>query len=660
MSASVNIKYFLWLVLVLSLVACKSSPSADYGADSEVTTLSETAKAVATENNTNDSLTPAQESTEPKSVEVESVIISTAEMDSSSVPRVSDYSVSSGEFNLLPRESTGWDENGWSVLTPSDDSRIIYVSSSEGDDNTGEFYAPRDIDNIQDPGLIMPFKTIHAAIEQSRKGFPDWILLRRGDEWEVGFRAELKAGRSVDERAVLTSYGKSLTRPVISKSDGREMLRIWSNRNYVVVKGISFHALERDPDSSSFLGWGNVSDLDGILIYGPEGTKMGSILLEDNHFNYLSKGISIVGDAKHVDIVIRRNIIRNSYSENGHAQGMGASSASVLLEENVFDHNGWLVQQVIEGGDDKTEGQATIYNHNTYFMRSVDTIFRNNIFLRPSSIHNKWTANPEVDGVDGIVSRNLVMENNLYVGGEIGISAGGNEDYDNGHRWANISILDNVMLAIGRNRPTNRNLGWYIDAIDWDGGTICGNYLLKNDDPLVQNINGIKLNGHSKDVDVSKNIIYDLFMTDSSNNNGAIRMNSDPKSNIRIFDNNVQLAGSMMRPVISDNIASTDFDNNVYFSGADDDQWFRVDGDNNSFDSWQVISGDIGSSVEQRDFSQPERSFETYLSSIGMSSNIDDFIDAVRGQPENTWDERFSAVKINSYIREGYGNTTCN
>ena len=657
MSALINKKYVLLLTLVLAVTACKSSPPPDTGAQNILTPASSSDGSNSGSDSDSDSgITPNAVSAE---VEPQEVIVSTADRETAESQPVSNYGVKSGEFNLLPRETNGWDENGWSVLTPSADSRLIYVSSSEGNDETGEFYAPRDIDNIQDPGLLKPFKSIKAAINQTRKGYPDWILLLRGDEWEIGFRAELKAGRSIDERAVFTSYGNSTKRPMITKSEGREMLRIWSNRNYMVVKGISFHALGRDPDSSAFLGWGNVGDVDGILIYGPENTVMGSILLEDNHFNYLSKGISIDGDADHVDIVIRRNIIRNSYSEDGHAQGMGASSASVLLEENVFDHNGWLVQQRVEGQGEKSQGQATIFNHNTYFRRSVDTIFRNNIFLRPSSIHNKWTANPGTRGVDEIVSRNLVIENNLYVGGEIGISAGGNDDYDNGHRWANIKIQDNVMLAIGRDRPTNRDLGWYIDAIDWDGGTICGNYLLKNDNPLVQNINGIKLNGHSRDVNVSKNIIYDLFMTASSNNNGAIRMNSDPKSNIRIFDNNIQLAGSKIRPVISENIASTEFDNNVYFSGADLDQWFRVDGNNNSFDSWQDLSGDMGSSIEQQYFSQPERSFESYLSSIGLGASLDDFIEAVSSQSEHTWDERFSALTINRYIKQGYGNTTC-
>ena len=46
------------------------------------------------------------------------------------------------------------------------------------------------------------------------------------------------------------------------------------------------------------------------------------------------------------------------------------------------------------------------------------------------------------------------------------------------------AIIDNnVLLAIGRDQPTKRTLGWNIDATDWDGGLICGNYLLHTDNP---------------------------------------------------------------------------------------------------------------------------------------------------------------------------------
>jgi len=634
----------VFLLVLIGLTACKTSPTADETADNLELTPSASSEVSSTDSS-------AQQSRD--------AVISTADTSDDSAANQSEYNVQSGEFNLYPREINGWDESGWSIITPSEDSRLIYVSSSLGDDETAEFYAPRDILDIQNPVKIKPYKTIHAAIAQSRQGFPDWILLRRGDQWEVAERAELKAGRSVDERSVFTSYGQSPDRPVITRSDGKEMLRIWTSRNYVAVTGISFYADERDPKSLNFAGWGNVGDVNGILIYGPEGVKMGSILLEDNHFNYLSQGISIIGSAEHVDIVIRRNIITNSYSESGHAQGVGATSASAMLEENIFDHNGWLIQQRLKDGEEETEGQGTMYNHNTYFRRAVDTVFKNNIFLRPSSIHNKWTANPTVKGIDEIGSSNLLMENNLYVGGEIGISAGGNDDYDTGHRWSNIRIIDNVMLAIGRDRPTNRNLAWHIDAIDWDGGNICGNYLLKNDNTLVQNINGIKVSGHSRDITISRNILHDLYMSNSSNNNGALRINDEPKTNIIIRENRIQLAGSEMRLVITENLASTTFESNTYYSDADDDQWFRVNEVNYSFDEWKGLSSDLNSQNDRQDFVEPERTFETYLDSIGFGSSIDSFVRSAMEQPTRTWSENFSAKRINAYIREGYGNTTC-
>ena len=641
-------KYIVLLLIVISLAACKSSPTTDDTGE----------PAVVSTNNVSE----VEESTSQSAVAAtsEESITSSANTETQSSSDIGEYNISSGEFNHFPREKNGWDSTGWSVVTPSEDSRLIYVSSSDGNDETGEFYVPRDVADIKNPGQIKPFKTIHTAIAQTRKGFPDWILLRRGDEWEVAARAELKAGRSLNERSVFTSYGIHPNRPVIVKSEGREMLRIWSYRNYVAVMGISFYAKERDPESSSFVGWGNVEDVDGIVLYSPPGIRTGSVLLEDNHFNYLTKGISIDGDAEHVDIVIRRNVIANSYSEIGHSQGMGVSATSALVEENIFDHNGWLIQQKLPKGKEKAEGQATIYNHNTYFRRAVDTIFRDNIFLRPSSIHNKWTANPTVKGVDEVTSSNLLIENNIYVGGEIGISAGGNDDYNTGHRWSDIRIIDNVMLAVGRNRQTNRDLGWYIDANDWDGGEICGNYLLKNDDPLVKNINGIKLNGHSKDVTVSKNIIYDLYMSVPSHNNGALRMNDDPKSNILIKDNSIQLAGSEMRLVISENLPSTTFQNNTYYTDADDDQWFRVNGENYSFDEWETLSGDVESLNQKKAYIEPERTFETYLDSIGFGTSIDAFVRSAMDQPTRTWSENFSAKRINAYIREGYGNTTCN
>ena len=125
------------------------------------------------------------------------------------------YSVQPGEFNLYPRETNGWDESGWSIITPSEDSRLIYVSSSSGDDETAEYYAPRDVTSVDEPGLIKPFKTIEAANTNARDGYPDWIILQRGDVWEIHDTIQLKIGRSPTERSVLTSYGTGDQRPMI-------------------------------------------------------------------------------------------------------------------------------------------------------------------------------------------------------------------------------------------------------------------------------------------------------------------------------------------------------------------------------------------------------------------------------------------------------------
>jgi hypothetical protein len=637
-----NIKYLIYILIVFNLASCKTSPSAEE--DQESTILIPVASAVATVNET---------ASEPQAAVTSSADTNT---NTSSID-ASAYRVQSGEFNLYPRETNGWDESGWSIITPSEDTRLIYVSSSSGDDATGEFYAPRDVTSVESPGLIKPYKTIEAAMLNARHNAPDWILLRRGDSWEVDGPIQLRGGRSILERSVFTSYGENPQRPTITNSAHKDILRIWEEKRFVAIVGISFYGLQRDPSSPDFVGWGAVKELRGIFIYGPDKTRMGSILIEDNRFNFLSKAISVAGEAEHVDIVVRRNVIRNSYNELGHAQGMSAANTSALIEENIFDHNGWVNQQRTKGENHKDEGQATMFNHNTYFEKSMDTTFRNNIFLRPSSMHNKWTANPP-ENIDEIMSRNLTMENNLYVGGEIGISAGGNDDYNTGARWKNITIKNNVMLAIGRDQPTGRRLGWSIDAIDWDGGLICGNYLLHTDNVEVTNLIGINLSGHSNDVTIIANTINGLITPSPSARVGAITVDSSPKTDILVAENNIQLVDSNMRIFVSNQSAMVTFRDNRYFSSLSADEWFSSEEVLYSFESWLLVSDDTNSVAIQDSFVEPRRTFETYLNTAG-SQSIDTFVDSAYSQPIRTWATDYSADVINDYIRNGYGNTVC-
>ena len=639
---------FFFLVIFVTVTACKTSPEPN---DSVEIDLSTTATPTA------NSEEPDLPQTSAQGPVAQEPVVSTASSSSSGVSS-DEYDVKAGEFNLYPRETSGWDSSGWSIITPSQDSRLIYVSSSLGDDSTAEYYSPDDVSDIYVPGGIKPFKTVHAALASMREGYPDWMLLLRGDTWELSSRVELKGGRSITERSVITAYGTSNERPTL-KSNESELLRIWPDINYVAITDLSLKAFKRNPHSVDFAGWGSVTQVLGLRMYSPKGTVMGSILVGGNEFDYFSKGITVHGGGEFHDIVVRRNIVRNSYSERAHSQGMYASHASVLLEENIFDHNGWYKKQ-LGSGNEEDEGQATMFNHNTYFSEAFHTKFIRNIFLRSSSMQNKWAANSAKDGtIDSVESHDLLVQDNLYVGGEIGISAGGNTDYDTGPRWENVDLIDNVLLAIGRDQPTNRTLGWYIEASDWKGGSICGNYLLNNDNALVTNLEGINLSGHSSDVTISDNTIHGLLKGSSGVNSGAITIDAQVKSNITVDGNNIQLAGSKMRVLVAQDISSVVFESNSYFSGADADVWFRESESDREFESWKEETGDINSLVKQDSFSEPRRSFETYLSLIGASGSIDTFVELVVSQSKDDWSRDLTASAISDYIRDGYGGLRC-
>lgn len=92
-------------------------------------------------------------------------------------------------------------ENGWTVMEPSPDSKIYFVSSSEGSDNNDGLSASTSL------------KTIAAAYARARADHPDWILLKRGDVFYENITPQ--TGRSKSEPFVYASYGPSIERPML-------------------------------------------------------------------------------------------------------------------------------------------------------------------------------------------------------------------------------------------------------------------------------------------------------------------------------------------------------------------------------------------------------------------------------------------------------------
>ncbi len=290
------------------------------------------------------------------------------------------------------------DEDGWTVITPSADSKIVYVSSSEGDDNN-DGLSPE-----------FPVATIKKASNLVRNGYPDHILLKCGDVWENPNLYRFHSGRSATEPMVVSYYGDSITRPLLLINtlflniDGDPIAN-------VAFIGLEWYAWKHDPDSPDFSNKNNVS------VFRFVGSGGSNILIEDCVARYASLGAfddCCPEGNRFRKVLLRRNIVTHAwidssyYSETARiTNGFYASETdSLLIEDCLFDHNGWT--EAIESGG------PNMFNHNVYLQYdcSSTTIIRNNILARASAHGVQLRGG-------GICSDNLFIQNsvNLNIGG---------------------------------------------------------------------------------------------------------------------------------------------------------------------------------------------------------------------------------------------------
>lgn len=552
-------------------------------------------------------------------------------------------------FSLPPR-----DAKGFSILKPSADSRLIYVSASLGDDATAKVYSPSSAEIGSDPlepkGPILAYKGIDAALAQARSGYPDWVLLRRGDSWTRTSTISARSGRSASERSLLGAYGPATTARPLIRSGTVDGLQFWKNVRFAAAVGLHFLAHQRDPQSTDFVGWSAVKAPSGFYSYTSDAVSPNrTILVEDCVFRFYSNNL-VQGTEHTHDVVVRRCQFLDDYSASSHAQGMYTNDASLLLEENLFDHNGWFKQQATSGQNNQAEGQATMFNHNTYFTNTSGTIFRRNLFLRASSIGTKFTANPP-GAQDQVMVTNVLLDDNLYVEGEIGVSAGGNTDNGTGHRFKNFLIANNVFIEIGRARPTNRSLGWGVDVIDWEGGEVKGNHFLHYGDATVKGIYAIHVSGHTRDLLLERNVVHGLTASAF-----AVTIDGDPKQNLSWKQNQLQLAGTQMG-LVSTAVtgAALACSGNVYATDrTPTTSHFSIKGSGVDFAGWTSQTGETGAQQKTLSYPAPGRTVESYLGSLGQPQTLAAFVAEARKQSRGDWREAYTASAVNRYLRQGY------
>ena len=269
---------------------------------------------------------------------------------------------------------------GFTPVMASADTRVIYVSNAGDDTN----------DCL---GESSPCKTIEAGLALMREGYPDHILLKRGDTWRAPadkfywLDRQLFSGRSLSEPAVMSFYGSEGNRPRIEKAGGafyRGDKYILRNFQFI---GLEFASYKMELDHPEFTG--AHSDTAGFDFVG--GSE--NILIENCIFNrseisvqrYDSNNDGIEDHS--INLSIRRNIFTGTYvntssfSRDHRPSNMFiANTEGLLIEENVIDMAGWNPD--VEGAG------ANQLNHGIYLQFGQDgngIIVRNNIFTRCSS-----------------------------------------------------------------------------------------------------------------------------------------------------------------------------------------------------------------------------------------------------------------------------------
>ncbi|MBK1878491.1 Ig-like domain-containing protein [Pelagicoccus mobilis] len=355
----------------------------------------------------------------------------------------------------LSHAAVSVDSYGWTQITPSADSLIVYVSNSEGDD-ANDGLSPS-----------TPKKTILAADALIRDGYPDHLLLKRGDVFPVETSVLLgrwKNGRSADEPLVMSYYGASGERPVVKIL---KKFIDWNGqaRDYQAFVGLDIYKSNSDPFSPDYTN----SNCEEVLRFVGGGADL---LIEDCKIRFGMTTVISYGGNLVTDVRIRRNIILDAWvnnTSNSHdkIQGLfmgGDVDGSYLVEENFFDHNGW--------SEDVPGAGANKYNHNVYINCDIveGGIIRGNISARGAA-HGIQARS------GGLVDRNLFIQNAvaLNVGGHCLPTYPGVVTFPN-RAWQNVVLSGRFMDMdnIENNYNNNYLRSAAIWGIDGGGGKIEG------------------------------------------------------------------------------------------------------------------------------------------------------------------------------------------
>lgn len=230
--------------------------------------------------------------------------------------------------------------NGVTVFTPSPDTRKVYVSPTGNDANNGLSEST-------------PKRSIAAGYAQLRDGFPDWLLLQKGGTWTERFPSWSKQGRSAQEKMLIASYGTGAWPLIKCGNGGGFNAGQFSGpvKGHLALTDMNFIA-DGNTGSNSSAGVEFLGSWSDVLLENCQ--------VERFHTNLVFQSDRTVQTME--DISIRNCGVFDAFTTgSSHAEGCYLAGINrLLLEDCVFDHNGWNEQ--IPGA------VPTIFRHNIYIQ----------------------------------------------------------------------------------------------------------------------------------------------------------------------------------------------------------------------------------------------------------------------------------------------------
>ncbi len=425
-------------------------------------------------------------------------------------------------------------------------------------------------------------------------------------------------------------------------------------------------------------GWNSIFR---VAWWEPETDLAAWNVIESGHFRLNLSGTTF--DIQNVDLTSATTMTEvaaileaeaNANIDMGSIQIIYSAGGALQLRTQDFPSGlAYGVSQIANDDNDLSR----LFNPNAQGS-TASTVFNRNMYLAYGFGNTIVRGNIDANGASGGLQLRMggICEDNLFLRNPVAIVVGTDENAPN--EFVGGSISNNVILG-GRDVDTQvQGTGIIVRSVaDVGGGHSRIRDLVVNDNIIANqrlgsgNIVGLAITGDGlyENVTVHRNIIYDWarenWMTDNILDQRAYGMRFwiSGASDVEVNNNIVQQPNGGFIASTENSAAGITLSNNRFWSAAPNPPdiwsrgWFWLNGSSATADEWEDATGETGRIDEQVDFLDPDRSIESYASSLGLAASYDAYINSALGQSRFNWNADLTAEAVNSYIRQGFRTT---